>query len=85
MTVHLIVQRPGVRAGDWTIKCTVTETAHVNADPADPRTDDISGDVRGAGGAVSADWGLHLIDANIAMGNLVEVVGMQGKAWAARK
>lgn len=59
--------------------------AHVNADPADPRTDDIAGDVVGAGGVVSADWGLHLIDANIAMGNLVDVVGQQAKAFAARK
>ena len=59
--------------------------AHVNADPADPRTDDISGDVVLPNGQVSADWGLHLIDANIAMGNLVEVIGRQGKAYAARK
>jgi hypothetical protein len=59
--------------------------AHVNADPADPRTDTIAGDVVGAGGVVAADWGLHLIDANIAMGNLVDVVGMQGKAYLAKK
>ena len=59
--------------------------AHVNADPADPRTDDIAGDVMLAGGQVAADWGLHLIDANIAMGNLVEVVGLQAKAFLARK
>jgi hypothetical protein len=57
--------------------------AHVNADPADPRTDDIAGDVV-ANGKVSADWGLHLIDANIAMGNLVDLVGEQGKAWLAK-
>jgi hypothetical protein len=36
-------------------------------------------------GQVAADWGLHLIDANIAMGNLVEVVGLQAKAFAAKK
>jgi hypothetical protein len=59
--------------------------AHVNADPADPRTDVINGDVTGPGGAISKDWGLHLIDANIAMGNLVEIVGQQAKAYAARK
>ena len=59
--------------------------AHVNADPADPRTDTIAGDVTGPGGQVAADWGLHLIDANIAMGNLVDVVGQQGKAWLAKK
>lgn len=59
--------------------------AHVNADPADPRTDSIAGDVVGAGGQIAADWGMHLIDANIAMGNLVEVVGQQGKAYLVRK
>ena len=55
--------------------------AHVNADPADARTDTINGDVV-VNGQVAADWGLHLIDANIAMGNLVEVVGQQAKAYA---
>jgi hypothetical protein len=59
--------------------------AHVNADPADPRTDDIPGDVVTPDGKVSADWGLHLIDANIAMGNLVELVGEQSKAWLAKR
>ena len=58
--------------------------AHVNADPADPRTDDISGDVVVAG-KVAADWGLHLIDANIVMGDLVVVVGQESKAYLARK
>ncbi|WP_068875626.1 MULTISPECIES: DUF3089 domain-containing protein [unclassified Phenylobacterium] len=59
--------------------------ARVNADPADPRTDVIAGDVTGPGGVVAQDWGLHLIDANIAMGDLVEVVGRQAKAYAAKK
>ena len=58
--------------------------AHVNADPADARTDTINGDVV-VNGQVAADWGLHLIDANIAMGNLVEVVGQQAKAYAEKK
>jgi hypothetical protein len=58
--------------------------AHVNANPADPRADDINGDVVNAG-QVMADWGLHLIDANIAMGDLVDVVGQQAKAYAAKK
>lgn len=59
--------------------------AHVNANPADPRTDVIAGDVTGPGGVIAQDWGLHLIDANIAMGDLVEVIGRQAKAYAARK
>ena len=57
-------------------------TVHGNA--ADPRTDDIIGDLGGAG-RIQADWGLHLVDFNIAMGNLVEIVGEQAKAWSAAK
>jgi Protein of unknown function (DUF3089) len=56
-------------------------TVHGNA--ADPRTDDIIGDLGGAG-RIQADWGLHLVDFNIAMGNLVDVVGEQAKAWLAK-
>ena len=58
--------------------------AHVKADPADPRTDEINGDVN-VGGLIAKDWGLHLIDANIAMGNLVDIVGQQAKAYVAKK
>ena len=54
----------------------------VNADPKDPRTDDISGDVI-IGGQVQANWGLHLIDMNLTMGNLVDDVGAESKAYLA--
>ncbi len=57
---------------------------HVAADPADPRLDDIAGDVVQAG-QVNAAWGLHLIDANLAMGNLVDIVGAESKAYLAKK
>jgi hypothetical protein len=33
------------------------------------------------GGQVLADWGLHLIDVNLAMGNLLDIVGQQSKAY----
>jgi Protein of unknown function (DUF3089) len=56
----------------------------VHGDPADPRADDIPGDL-GALGRVQANWGMHLIDVNVAMGNLVEIVGRQAKAYLARK
>jgi hypothetical protein len=55
-------------------------SVHINADPADPRTDDIAGDVV-VFGQVQKNWGLHLIDVNLAMGNLVDLVGSQGGAW----
>lgn len=58
---------------------------HVNAVPSDPRTDTIEGDVVGPGGKISEDWGLHLIDANLEMGNLVDVVGAETKTWLAKK
>ncbi|MDZ4371028.1 MAG: DUF3089 domain-containing protein [Phenylobacterium sp.] len=57
----------------------------ITADPADPRADDINGDVTGPGGVVAKDWGLHLIDVNIAMGNLVDIVGFQSKAYLAKR
>ena len=40
--------------------------------------------VFGASGRVLDDWGLHLIDMNVAMGNLMEVVRRQGQAFIAR-
>src|SRR5262245_15095557 len=54
----------------------------VNGNPADPRTDDIVGDVM-QNGQVNASWGLHLIDVNLAMGNLLDVVRSQGKSYLA--
>ncbi|USQ96626.1 DUF3089 domain-containing protein [Caulobacter sp. RL271] len=55
----------------------------VNADPADPRTDEISGDIVVAGNVLK-DWGLHLIDVNLEMGDLVALVDRQAKAYAGR-
>jgi hypothetical protein len=40
----------------------------------DPRIDDIGGDL-------SPDWGLHLVDANIAMGDLVAIAERQAQAY----
>ena len=54
----------------------------VHGDPSDPRTDEITGDVV-VNGIVLADWGLHLIDVNLAIGNLVDIVGQQSKAYLA--
>ncbi|PYR60767.1 MAG: hypothetical protein DMF91_11445 [Acidobacteria bacterium] len=74
--------------GLLTAKCASNENASgylevtVHGDPADPRVDDIVGDV-GRGGNVAANWGLHLIDVNLVMGNLLDIVGQQAKAYAA--
>ena len=56
----------------------------VNADPADPRTDTIAGDVVILN-KILPDWGLHLIDMPVVMGNLVELSNTQAKVWAAKK
>ncbi|HEY6619274.1 MAG TPA: DUF3089 domain-containing protein [Steroidobacteraceae bacterium] len=51
--------------------------------PGGARTNDISGDVV-VNGQVWPDWGLHLIDANLTMGNLVAIVGDESKAYLAK-
>lgn len=53
----------------------------VNADPDDQRTDQISGDVMNPDGTINEGWGLHLLDANAAMGDLVELVSRQAQAY----
>ncbi len=53
---------------------------HFNADPADARIDDPGSDVI-ANGKPDPSWGLHLNDANIGMGDLVDVVGKQAASW----
>jgi hypothetical protein len=54
----------------------------VNANASDPRTDEITGDVV-SNGRVLAEWGLHLIDVNLAIGDLIDIVGQQSKAYLA--
>ena len=55
-------------------------SVRLNAAPADPRTDTIAGDVV-ALGQVQKDWGLHLIDMNLTMGDLIDVVGKEAAAY----
>jgi Protein of unknown function (DUF3089) len=47
----------------------------VNADPEDPRADDFNGEM------ILQDWGLHLVDMTVAMGNLVELGAVQSATW----
>lgn len=56
----------------------------VHPTPGGARTNDISGDVI-VNGQVLEDWGLHLIDANLTMGNLVAIVGDETKAYLAQR
>ncbi len=47
------------------------------------RANDIGGDIV-VGGQVQTGWGLHLIDADLNIGNLVAIVGEESKAYLAQ-
>jgi hypothetical protein len=69
------VSVPGLLSAE----CTTNEYAtyleiSVNGVPSDPRTDDIVGDL-------TPQWGLHLIDVNVGMGDLVSIVRQQAAVW----
>jgi hypothetical protein len=74
--------------GMLTARCTSNDYATylevtVHPDPSGKRTDDITGDLS-ANGQVLPQWGLHLIDVNLVIGNLLDIVGKQGAAWKAK-
>jgi hypothetical protein len=52
----------------------------VHSAPTDTRVGDIRGDVV-VGGQVQANWGLHLIDMNLFMGNFQDIVRREARAW----
>jgi len=54
----------------------------VNAVPSDTRTDNIPGDM---GYGLDAEFGLHLSDMQLAQGDLVDLVGQQGRSFAATR
>ncbi|MBO9544530.1 DUF3089 domain-containing protein [Caulobacter sp.] len=56
---------------------------HVNADPKDPRTDELGGQIIRKTG-VDLSWGLHLIDVDHSIGTLTRIVGRQARAYEAR-
>lgn len=84
------IKTPFVSApGLLTAECVQNEkgsylAVKVHGDPKDPRADDIVGDIVVLG-QVQANWGLHLIDVNVAMGNLVNIVSQQSKAYQAKQ
>lgn len=79
-----IIETPWVSVpGLLTAQCKSNENGTylevtVHGDPSDPRTDDIIGDL-------TPEWGLHIVDFNLSMGNLIDIVGQQAKAWSSRK
>jgi Protein of unknown function (DUF3089) len=55
-----------------------------NPSPDGRRVSDISGDlISSATGKAAPDWGLHLIDLNLAMGDLLSIVGEETHAYLA--
>lgn len=50
-----------------------------HGDPSDPRIDDLTG------ADLTPEWGLHLVDVNVAMGDLVDVVASQSRAYCSRQ
>ena len=73
------VSVPGLLSAE----CTSNEHATyleitVHGDPSDDRVDDIVGDI-------TPQWGLHLVDVNVAMGDLVGIVREQTTAWQERR
>ena len=56
----------------------------VLGDPDDPRVDDITGDVV-VGDTRLDDWGLHLIDMPVVMGDLVDLSARQYAVWQAER
>ena len=48
----------------------------VEGDPADPRADDIGGDI-------TPEWGLHLVDMNLVMVDLQRLAASQAAAFVA--
>jgi len=71
--------------GKITTQCTKTGNhtylqVHINEDKADKRTVDPLTDVM-RDGKPDPSWGLHLVDANLGMGDLMDVLGKQAAAW----
>ncbi len=77
------VKVPGLLAGQCVSDANGSRLeVTVMADSADPRTDDIPGDI-GAGTPIARSWGLHLVDVHLVMGDLVRLVRQQGAAYGA--
>jgi pimeloyl-ACP methyl ester carboxylesterase len=77
VTTPGLVSTECVSAGDFDYLA-----LHVNADPTDPRTDDLGGQIVRATG-VDPSWGLHLIDVDHSMGTLIDIVRDQTAAYVA--
>lgn len=75
------VRVPGLLEGECVDKNGFTYLeVRVLGDVKDIRADDIGGDVV-INGKVAPEWGLHLIDVHLTMGNLIQLARDQGNAY----
>ena len=78
------VSLPGLMSAKCVSEADVTYLeVTIHNDPGSLRGSDIPGDLY-RDGQLLANWGLHLVDVNLAMGNLLDVVDQQSKAWLAK-
>ncbi len=88
-TAGKTVETPWVTVpGLLSARCTTNDNASylevtVNGNPDDPRIDNITGDV-GTTPQTHGMWGLHLIDVNLGIGNLLDIVSQQARAYGSR-
>lgn len=52
----------------------------LHADPTDNRVDNYRSDIV-RNGAIAHEWGLHMIDVDLVMGDMIDLVRKQAKAW----
>ena len=55
----------------------------VHGDSLGGRVGNIGGDLM-LNNEVRPEWGLHLIDVNVALGNLLDIVGQQAESYQSR-
>lgn len=75
------VSLPGLLSAECVISDRLSYLAVSIHDSPGPRTHDIGGDLV-VDGMSLPDWGLHLIDMNLAQGNLVDIVAQQSQSFA---
>lgn len=69
------VTLPGLVSGECVVRDGYSYLeVTVHGDPSDPRADDIAGDL-------SPEWGLHLVDVSIVMGDVVDRVAEQTESY----
>ena len=77
------VKLPGLMTAECVFDANGDYIAITMHPSAGKRVNDIGGDVK-VGGVILKDWGLHLVDANLHMGRLVDIVGDESAAWLAK-